>query len=146
MTGMDTSKKRKLKAHLVPGNEMELEVAVMDEPGAGGACHKYRVGGSKVGGHGAFAARVQFQMGPVPEHGHNGLTNEVLLAMVKDRLEGFQNGKHACVQNERALKCIGEALYHLRDRTAARLKLGIEGTDEVMPNGGRGMMKLGDQV
>jgi len=40
---------------------------------------------------------ILFQNGPIGEVGVNGVTNEALLAIVADRLRGFQGGPTACV-------------------------------------------------
>lgn len=57
----------------------------------------------------------------------NGLTNEILLAIVIDRLEGFQSGPCACEENSSALSNIRSALAALQVRTQRRLHQGIEG-------------------
>ena len=46
---------------------------------------------------------ISFQNGPIGEVGVNGITNEALLAILIDRLEGFQSSKYACEENETAL-------------------------------------------
>lgn len=61
---------------------------------------------------------------------HNGVTNEVLLAVVIDRLEGFQSGNFACIENELALHNCKNALGHLLYRTRQRQRRGVEGTDK----------------
>jgi hypothetical protein len=53
-----------------------------------------------------------------------GVTNEVLLAIVKDRLEGFQSGKFPCQENEDALSGVNQALKSLHERTVARIDRG----------------------
>ncbi len=47
--------------------------------------------------------RINFQEGPIKEVGINGLTNEDLIVMVIERLEGFQNSEFACADNADAL-------------------------------------------
>ena len=74
---------------------------------------------------------LQFQHGPIKEVGVNGLTNEALLAIVIDRLEGFQSGPYACVENQEALDYLLEAQHHLKQRTRARVARGVEGTHQV---------------
>lgn len=71
--------------------------------------------------------RVGFQHGPIAEHGVNGITNEALLAIVADRLEGFQSSLFACEENEAALKHVTLALAALHERTTKRLARGVEG-------------------
>jgi hypothetical protein len=106
----------------------------MDEPGAGGACHKYRVG-SSVENDGALDkalvqvfATISFQNGPIKESGVNGCHNEDLLAIVIHRLRCFQSGPYACRENALALTKIEEALHWLNHRTSERQRRGVEGT------------------
>jgi hypothetical protein len=77
--------------------------------------------------------RLFFQAGPVSENGEgiNGITNEALLAVVLDRLRGFQETPYACRENYLAIEKIKEALDCLQSRTARRVKAGVEGTSQV---------------
>jgi hypothetical protein len=59
---------------------------------------------------------IAFQQGPEKTVGVNGLTNEVLLAIVADRLERFQAGPAACEENAEALGFIEHALAKLAAR------------------------------
>ncbi|MCC6907075.1 MAG: hypothetical protein IT430_03965 [Phycisphaerales bacterium] len=70
---------------------------------------------------------IGFQSGPVCEVGVNGITNEALLAIVIDRLEGFQRGPMACFENREVLFHARRALTALHDRTRRRLAAGVEG-------------------
>lgn len=74
---------------------------------------------------------IEFQNGPIKEVGVNGITNEVLLAIVIARLEGFQASKWACSANAEALVGCRHALEALESRTRAREARGVEGTHEV---------------
>jgi len=116
-----------------------LQVEVLDEPGSGGANHLYHVTGfnSKSNpsdpwttrhGHPAEHSTILFQNGPIGEAGVNGLTHEVLLAILIDRLRGFQNGPFKGRENAIALTHLEEALMWLQHRTIERLKRGVEGT------------------
>ncbi len=73
-------------------------------------------------------ATVNFQTGPVPENGVNGLTTECLIAMNIDRLKKL-NDIVPCVENENAIKYLEAALYHLELRTAKRIIRGVEGKE-----------------
>jgi hypothetical protein len=55
-----------------------------------------------------------------------GVTNEALLAIVIDRLEGFQAGPFACSENFTALTNAQAALEALQARTRDRLARGVE--------------------
>ena len=59
---------------------------------------------------------IQFQSGAIKDGHWNGITNEVLLAIVLDRLQVFQSGKYPCDQNAEAIKGIQHALDSLLDR------------------------------
>ena len=133
---------RKLADHIVSGDQaVQLEIEVTDQPGQGGANHKYEVTGfdtsknlSKVGdngfGHEFSRMVVLFQNGPIKEFGVNGITQEALLAIVIDRLRSFQSGPFSCRENAIALTKCEEALMWLQRRTVARIKRGVEGTHE----------------
>lgn len=151
---------RILVGHQVnPANDT-LTVAVLDRPGSGGACHAYQVSGANMARHpfmrqavrefagsdlsdaqldAAFAqasdgdtsSLILFQDGPIAEAGVNGVTHEVLLAILIDRLEGFQAGPYACDANSMALEHIKYAQQHLLERTRERMARGVEGTHKV---------------
>ena len=74
---------------------------------------------------------IRFQDGPIKVCGVNGITQEVLLTILIDRLEGFQSSKWACAENELALKHCEAALEALESRTRARETRGVEGTHAV---------------
>ncbi|MEZ7524021.1 hypothetical protein [Burkholderia vietnamiensis] len=117
---------RTISDHVVnPAND-RITIEVTDAPGAGGANHIYWVhfeDGEKVS-----PVCIFFQNGPIAEVGVNGLTQEVLLAIVTDRLRSFQAGPFACRENALALTKIEEAQHWLQQRTLARMRRGVEGT------------------
>lgn len=114
---------RKITDHVANPVNDRIEISVLDEPGAGGANHHYAVDvdGSENG------LDVHFQNGPIAENGVNGVTQEVLLAIVIDRLRSFQAGPFACRENAIALTKCEEALHWLQTRTRARMARGVEG-------------------
>lgn len=116
---------RNLTQHIVEGDSVnhQLTVEVTDEPGSGGACHEYEI--RHLGN--TFCA-VPFQNGPIKEAGINGVTHEALLAILIDRLEGFQAGPYASDDNAVALDQMKCALHALQNRTRARIARGVEGT------------------
>lgn len=127
---------RELTSHQVNGCNNELRIFVMDEPGHGGACHKYQI--VNMDGHkdrklerDAVECEVNFQNGPIAEVGTNGLTHEALIAILIDRLEGFQSGPYACPENGMVLSCLQSAQRELKSRTEKRLARGVEGTHTV---------------
>lgn len=137
---------RELTSHKVNGLNEALKIQVLDEPGAGNACHRYHVttveypppiGGNMPPGDLQKAMSmqkcvhdIQFQKGPLQESGLNGISNEVLLAIVEDRLLGFQSGEFACRENAVALTKIQEGMMWLQKRTLDRMKRGVEGTNQ----------------
>ena len=119
---------RTLSDHKVnPANDI-LTVAVVDEPGHGGACHEYDITGGA-----AVPTFIRFQNGPISADGNgvNGVTHEVLLAIVADRLRSFQAGPYSCKANACALTHIEEAMHWLQQRTLERMRSGIEGTHAI---------------
>ncbi len=109
-----------------PANDV-IEVEAIDEPGSGGAHHLYEVSGY-AGKSGATSVLIEFQNGPINEAGVNGLTHEVLLAIVAHRLRCFQQGPFATRYNALALTHIEEAQNWLNRRTLERMRRGVEGT------------------
>ncbi len=77
----------------------------------------------------SFGFVVKFQDGPIAD-GINGITNEVLLAIVEDRLNAFQHGCFACSDGEAALSHIRAARNSLFNRTLQRRERGVEGTHQ----------------
>lgn len=78
-----------------------------------------------------FADRIDvisFQDGPIKEVGVNGLTNEMLLAILIDRTKVLDDN-FPCDENKRAIQHMEEALVNFEVRTARRMIRGVEGTD-----------------
>lgn len=130
---------RTITDHIVEGDSAnhQLTIEVMDAPGQGGACHRYRISGfdtesnpSEDSGYlgGAKCTTVLFQNGPIKEFGVNGVTQEALLAIVIDRLRSFQAGPFASPYNATALDRCEDALRLLQTRTRERIARGVEGT------------------
>ena len=120
---------RTLTSHKVNGLNEVLEIQVLDEPGQGNACHVYRI--TEGGDAEEFPeCSVCFQNGPIQEVGVNGISNEALLAIVEDRLLGFQSGQFACRENALALTKLQEAMMWLQKRTRDRMARGVEGTNQ----------------
>ena len=118
-----------------PANEA-LKIIVSDEPGQGGANHAYAVTWpsnipqTPTSIAPDEACYINFQDGPIKEFGVNGITQEALLAIVIDRLRGFQVGDFKCRENAIALTHCEDALLWLQKRTRDRLARGVEGTNQ----------------
>ena len=113
---------------LTTGTHRFTRVVCLDGPGAGGACHRYRIESVDPDTPIAIFGSVNFQEGPVKENGVNGLHQEDLLEIVVDRLRCFQQGPFACRENSLALTKIEDAIRWLNHRTAERQARGVEGT------------------
>ncbi len=134
---------REIKTHTLDPND-PLRLVAYDAPSFGGANHLYILTGmdfekSTVSPdeiddtefpEEANFVPICFQHGPILEHGVNGVTNESLLAIVKDRLEAFQAGQFKCDENAAALTAVNLALECLHSRTANRIKRGVEGQNK----------------
>lgn len=131
---------RELTSHKVNGLNDAIQIKVLDDPGPGGASHRYKIGiplldpveahveenSQRIRSHLA----IHFQEGPITEAGFNGISMEALLAVVEDRLKGFQSGQYACRENALALTHLQEAMHWLHHRTRERIARGVEGTSE----------------
>jgi hypothetical protein len=138
---------RKITDHKVNGLNEALEITA-DGPGPGGASHNYTLfipdsvplkPGVTVHAH------LSFQNGPIATpQDFNGVTNEALIAVVIDRMRGFQygrkedgtfdenvRGKYACRDNAIALTLLEDALMRLQKRTRDRMARGVEGTHKI---------------
>lgn len=122
---------------LTIGTQKHTRIEVIDEPGPGGANHHYLVlpvnqliDMAESGETGLIegSCSVCFQKGPVLEAGINGIHNEDLIAIVIDRLQGFQKGAYECRENQMALGKLEDCLVWLRMRTDDREKRKVEGT------------------
>ena len=135
---------REITTHVVnPAND-RLKIEVLDEPGAGGANHLYHITGFDSAtnasdpwtarhGESAKHSTTLFQSGPIDADGNgvNGITHEALLAIIIDRLQGFQSGPYKCRENALALTHLEDAVHWLAHRTRARMRRGVEGTHTV---------------
>ena len=123
---------REITTHKVNGCNDGLKITAVDEPGSGGANHQYRCEFvPKLGPTDYECFAINFQNGPIASVGTNGLTHEALLAIVCDRLQGFQTGPYKCRENALAITKIEEAMHWLKSRTEARTARGVEGTHTV---------------
>jgi hypothetical protein len=128
---------RQLTDHIVAGDSANHQLAVeaLDAPGQGNACHLYGIFGFESGSNvsnptGVSKANLEvlFQNGPIKTVGVNGITHEALLAILIDRLRGFQEGPYKSRENAIALTHLEEGLMWLQKRTSERIKRGVEGT------------------
>lgn len=124
---------REIVSHKVNTANDTLKIQVIDEPGAGGACHKYRISGfdpRKSPTPCPSPMIISFQNGPIAEAGVNGVTQEALIAICIDRIQCFQAGPFACPENALALTKLEEAQMWLQKRTRDRMARNVEGTNQ----------------
>lgn len=139
---------RTITDHKVNGLNEALELQSVDEPGPGGANHSYLAfipDSIPLKKHVTVHTHLAFQNGPIASsEDFNGLTNEVLLAVLIDRMRGFQyernadssfnfnsRGKYASRENAEALTHMENALMWLQKRTRDRMARGVEGSMRV---------------
>lgn len=117
---------REILAHQSGANEVNDQIVIKaSPPGRGGAPVAYNV---QIGG---AILHLPFQNGCLADGiGVNGLTNEVVLAILADRLTEFQGGEFACRENQEALTHVNKALGCLKTRTHRRKEQGVEGKHE----------------
>ena len=125
---------RTITDHKVNGLNEAIQVAAMDEPGSGGANHCYRLMISdavRLRAGTTIHCMLQFQQGPIQSPtDFNGITNEALLAVIIDRMRGFQSGPFKCRENAVALTKMEDAMMWLQKRTRDRMARGVEGKNE----------------
>jgi hypothetical protein len=147
---------RELTDHKVSGLNEAIKIEVQDEPGLGGANHRYDLSGvdtnmnpsvrNPQGVRTSFnSTLILFQNGPMQSpNDANGISIEALIAITIDRLRGFQHGrkpngefdfatrgKYASKENACALAHLEESLVWLQKRTLDRVKRGVEGSLKV---------------
>lgn len=118
----------------VPGINDNIKIVAGDKT-PGGAPWQYKIGDLQMG---TFNSGDHYLQLLFPTGSHDEITNEVLLAVLIDRLEGFQTGPYPCPQNEDALNLLRVALNLLKDRDAdAREKAQREAESKSIEDDGR---------
>ena len=108
-------------------------VYAVDEKGNGGANHRYQIlsNPDKQNPEQFVDVIIQFQNGARHEWGSMlGVLDTDLLEIVRDRLQGFQQGKFATRENAIALTHIEEALLWMNKRVEDRIERNVLGTDK----------------
>ena len=125
--GEETPMKAITDHHDGHGLTESIELQAVDEPGPGGAHHRYT---ASIDGL-RHVLDVQFQRGPRHEPDSTpGVVEGVLLAIVVDRMRDFQAGPYGCRENALVLTKCEEALHWLRHRADGRAKRGVLGTNQ----------------
>lgn len=129
MTSETYALSREIRGHEINSFNREHVSIVADEAGNGGASHVYNIG-LHTEQTATSGAHIHFQNGAVKEVGVNGITDEALLAVLIDRLQGFQRGQFSCRENALALTKMEEAMHWLQHRAQDRERRGVEGRNE----------------
>ncbi len=112
-------------------NEVLAISADAQDPKAGGASHTYHVEHTSPASVKTVVGSLQFQHGPRNVQGsQDGLTEAAVLAILIDRLRGFQDGEFKCRENAIVLTHLEEALMWVKERAHARAKRGVLGKNE----------------
>jgi hypothetical protein len=120
---------REITTHKLNGLNDALQVIAVDDRGNGNANHHYQIRWDVDPNDPIIHIRdFFFQNGPLQEMSINGISNESLLAVLIDRLQGFQSGDFKCRENAIALTHLEDAMHWLQHRTRGRLARGVEGT------------------
>lgn len=97
-----------------------------DAPDRSGAAHCYKL---EIGG--LVSSFINFQKGPRNEEGSTaGVTEAAILAVLIDRLRGFQAGPYSCRENAIQLTKLEEVLHWTKARADERAKRGVLGKNQ----------------
>jgi hypothetical protein len=125
---------REITEHHVNACNKAIQILAVDEPDNSGASSRYEVYlPAREGKSPRCAAELGFQRGAISEplaESVNGITHEALLAILIDRMRGFQIGPFACEENRMALMSLEVGQAWLRSRTEKREARGVEGTHQ----------------
>jgi hypothetical protein len=104
---------RDIRTHETDNLNRDISIIVLDDPDpVSRASHTY-----SIAMPGQKSTLIRFQHGN-PSVEINGLTNEVLLAIMADRLAAFQTGPYSCQENAEMLEHIEGALAACKSRAA----------------------------
>ncbi len=104
----------------------ETIIIETDAPDASGAAHNYT---ATI--NGKVVASIQFQKGPrLNPESTPGMTEAAVLAVLVDRLQGFQSGPYACRENAIQLTKLEETMHWTKHRADERARRGVLGKNE----------------
>ena len=119
---------RNIETHKVAGDYFgeKTKVQAISGKGNGGADFKYRISAGINGKDECRDVIIRFQQGN-PEDQINGISNEALLAVVLDRLEGWQSGDFPSPDGRLLIAHLATALDLMQKRTKDRIERGVIG-------------------
>lgn len=86
----------------------------------GGGRHHYKIIAFNNDGEVDFETEINFQQGALNEHPHNGVLSIVLLAVLKDHFESFQEGEFKNRETAIAVTQLEEVMYRVCARADER--------------------------
>lgn len=111
-----------------------IEIKTADLRQSDNAHHKYSIevygdpsGGVQPQWAILHSVELQFQNGGLKEVGPNGITDQALIAVVLDRLRGFNDGPYRCRENSMMITKLEEALMWGEKRGNDRARRNVEG-------------------
>lgn len=111
-----------------------VSVGAVDAPAPDGASHRYVIeviDRPKTNNDAADRiverCELNFQNGGLKEVGPNGITDQALLAIVMDRMRGFNDGPFRCRENSIIITKLEEALMWMEKRANDRARRNVEG-------------------
>jgi hypothetical protein len=121
---------RELEDHKVTTLNREcVVVRAIDKRDEDGAHHTYQIDvrdpQKKV--ESVYRCMLRFQQGGLQDVGANGLTDQALLAIVIDRMRGFQSGPYSCDDNNLIIAHLQQAMEVFEQRAIERAARGVEG-------------------
>jgi hypothetical protein len=96
----------------------------------GGGRHTYQVIAHDGDGVVDFETEIHFQEGALNGHGHNGVLSIVLLAILKDHFESFQEGEFKNRDTAIAITNLEDVMYRVCARADERGARGVLGKHE----------------
>jgi hypothetical protein len=96
-------------------------------PNPGGGRHHYYVSAVNDAGEVDFLTEIHFQEGPLNVGPHNGLLSIVLLAILKDHFQSFQEGEFASRETPIMITKLEEVMHWLCARADERASRGVFG-------------------
>lgn len=126
---------REITTHKIGAfNKEHISVYAIDEvQEKTGANHDYEIHlhqSTEAGKDVLQTLRIKLQKGPLKEAGANGFSDQALIAIVLDRLQGFQKGEYPSTDNEEAISHLELCLEAMARRYKERANRGVEGTWE----------------
>lgn len=96
-------------------------------PNKGGGRHHYYITAVNGVGDVDFLTEIHFQEGALNEHPHNGVLSIILLAVLRDHFESFQEGEFANRETAIAITQLEDVMYRVCARADDRASRGVLG-------------------